>query len=58
MFRQCVTLAVLGCVMAAPQHQYQTQPQVSILTHFKSNDCLNKEFAEKKMNRKKHFIFY
>ncbi|CAG5058644.1 unnamed protein product [Parnassius apollo] len=27
MFRQCITLAVLGCVLAAPQHQYQTQPQ-------------------------------
>ncbi|KAM3962897.1 cuticular protein 66D [Aphomia sociella] len=32
MLRQCVMLAVLGCVMAGPvarpQHQYQTQPQV------------------------------
>ncbi|XP_068630782.1 putative cyclin-dependent serine/threonine-protein kinase DDB_G0272797/DDB_G0274007 [Battus philenor] len=27
MFRQCFTLAVLGCALAAPQHQYQTQPQ-------------------------------
>ncbi|KAJ8732542.1 hypothetical protein PYW07_015141 [Mythimna separata] len=29
MLRQCVTLAVLGCVLAvpAPQHQYQPQPQ-------------------------------
>ncbi|XP_013134319.1 PREDICTED: pupal cuticle protein Edg-84A isoform X2 [Papilio polytes] len=27
MLRQCITLAVLGCAVAAPQHQYQTQQQ-------------------------------
>ncbi|NP_001166682.1 cuticular protein RR-2 motif 78 precursor [Bombyx mori] len=27
MLRKCVTLAILGCVLAAPQHQYQAQPQ-------------------------------
>ncbi|XP_059048369.1 cuticle protein 19.8 isoform X2 [Achroia grisella] len=27
MLKRCVTLAILGCAMARPQHQYQTQPQ-------------------------------